>query len=113
MIPEFIGRFTTTITLQELTLSQLIEVLTDIKNSFIKQYAYLFSIDDINLSFTDQAIEKIAQNCIDLKTGARGLHTEIERVLMPHLFHINKYKENNLTDLIIDVEHINEPKSIF
>jgi ATP-dependent Clp protease ATP-binding subunit ClpX len=113
MIPEFIGRFTTTITLQELTLPQLIEVLTDIKNSFIKQYAYLFSIDDINLSFTDQAIEKIAQNCIDLKTGARGLHTEIERVLMPHLFHINKYKENNLTDLIIDVEHINEPKSIF
>ena len=113
MIPEFIGRFTTTITLEELTLVELIEVLTDIKNSFIQQYAYLFSIDGINLSFTDKAIEKVAQNCIDLKTGARGLHTEIERILMPHMFHIKKYKENNLTDLIIDVEHINEPKSIF
>ncbi len=113
MIPEFIGRFTTTITLEELTLAELIEVLTDIKNSFIQQYAYLFSIDGINLSFTDKAIEKVAQNCIDLKTGARGLHTEIERILMPHMFHIKKYKENNLTDLIIDVEHINEPKSIF
>lgn len=113
MIPEFIGRFTTTITLQELTLAQLIEVLTDIKNSFIQQYAYLFSIDGIKLSFTDQAIAKIAQNCIDLETGARGLHTEIERVLMQHMFHINKYKENNLTELIIDVEQVNNPKSIF
>jgi len=113
MIPEFIGRFTTTITLQELTLAQLIEVLTDIKNSFIQQYAYLFSIDGINLSFTEQAIEKVAQNCIDLKTGARGLHTEIERILMPHMFHIKKYKENNLTELVIDVEHIDNPKSIF
>lgn len=113
MIPEFIGRFTTTITLQELTLSQLIEVLTDIKNSFIQQYAYLFLIDGIKLSFTDQAIAKIAQNCIDLETGARGLHTEIERVLMQHMFHIKKYKENNLTELIIDVEQVNNPKSIF
>lgn len=113
MIPEFIGRFTTTITLQELTLTQLIEVLTDIKNSFIQQYAYLFSIDGIKLSFTDQAITKIAQNCIDLETGARGLHTEIERVLMQHMFHIKKYKENNLTELIIDAEHVNNPKSIF
>ena len=113
MIPEFIGRFTTTITLQELTLAQLIEVLTNIKNSFIQQYAYLFSIDGIKLSFTDQAIEKIAQNCIDLETGARGLHTEIERVLMQHMFHIKKYKENNLSELIIDVEQVNNPKSIF
>jgi ATP-dependent Clp protease ATP-binding subunit ClpX len=113
MIPEFIGRFTTTITLQELTLAQLIEVLTNIKNSFIQQYAYLFSIDGIKLSFTDHAIEKIAQNCIDLETGARGLHTEIERVLMQHMFHIKKYKENNLSELIIDVEQVNNPKSIF
>ena len=113
MIPEFIGRFTTTITLQELTLEQLVEVLTDIKNSFIQQYAYLFSIDGINLSFTDQAIQQIAQNCIDLKTGARGLHTEIERVLMQHMFHIKKYKENNLSELVIDVEHVNKTESIF
>lgn len=113
MIPEFIGRFTTTITLQELTLEQLVEVLTDIKNSFIQQYAYLFSIDGINLSFTDKAIQQIAQNCIDLKTGARGLHTEIERVLMQHMFHIKKYKENNLSELVIDVEHVNKTESIF
>ena len=112
MIPEFIGRFTTTVTLQELTLEQLVEVLTDVKNNFIDQYKYLFSLDDIELHFTDEAIKQIAQNCIDLKTGARGLHTEIERILMPHMFHIRKYKEQGITELLIDVSLVENPKAI-
>ena len=112
MIPEFIGRFTTTCTLEELTLEQLISVLTNIKNSFIDQYKYLFSIDEIELTFTAEAIKQIAQNCIDLKTGARGLHTEIERILLPHMFHIRKYKENKITELVIDEELVKEPKII-
>ena len=112
MIPEFIGRFTTTVTLEELTLEQLIQVLTDIRNNFIDQYKYLFSIDGIELTFTRAAIEKIAQNCIDIKTGARGLHTEIERILMPHMFHIRKYKEVNITELTIDVALIDNPKPL-
>ena len=104
MIPEFIGRFTTTCTLEELTLDQLINVLTNIKNSFIEQYKYLFSIDDIELVFTAEAIKQIAQNCIDLKTGARGLHTEIERILLPHMFHIRKYRDKKIKELVIDEE---------
>lgn len=112
MIPEFIGRFTTTISLEELTLTQLVSVLKDVKNSFIDQYKYLFSIDDIELEFTDDALEAIAQNCIDLKTGARGLHTEIERILMPHMFHIRSYKENQITKLVIDKDLVLEPKSL-
>ncbi len=112
MIPEFIGRFTTTCSLEELTLEQLVSVLTNIKNSFIEQYKYLFSIDNIDLSFTDEAIEKIAQNCIDLKTGARGLHTEIERILLPHMFHIKKYKDNKITELVIDEDLVTNPQSI-
>lgn len=112
MIPEFIGRFTTTVTLQELDLEQLIEILTGIKNNFIDQYKYLFSIDDIDLVFTDEAIRKIAQNCIDLKTGARGLHTEIERILMPHMFHTRLYKDAGLTELVITPELVDEPDSI-
>ena len=112
MIPEFIGRFTTTCTLEELTLDQLINVLTNIKNSFIEQYQYLFDIDDIKLSFTSEAIKQIAQNCIDLKTGARGLHTEIERILLPHMFHIKKYKDNKITELVIDEDLVKEPKAI-
>lgn len=112
MIPEFIGRFTTTITLEELNLKQLVQVLLDIKNSFIDQYKYLFELDGIKLTFTDEAIHKIAQNCIDLKTGARGLHTEIERVLMPHMFHIRKYKENEIVELVIDTDLIDQPKAL-
>lgn len=112
MIPEFIGRFTTTVTLQELTLDQLVEVLTEIKNNFIDQYKYLFSLDNITLNFTPEAIRQIAQNCIDLKTGARGLHTEIERILMPHMFHISLYKERGITELTIDVDLIGNPRAL-
>jgi ATP-dependent Clp protease ATP-binding subunit ClpX len=112
MIPEFIGRFTTTIALEELTLKQLVEVLLNIKNSFIDQYKYFFEIDGIKLTFTDEAIHKIAKNCIELKTGARGLHTEIERVLLPHMFHIRKYKENEIVELIIDTDLIDQPKAL-
>lgn len=112
MIPEFIGRFTTTCTLEELTLEQLINVLTNIKNSFIEQYKYLFSIDGIDLEFTCEAVRKIAQNCIDLKTGARGLHTELERILLPHMFHIQRYKAGGITELVIDEELVANPKEI-
>jgi ATP-dependent Clp protease ATP-binding subunit ClpX len=112
MIPEFIGRFTTTISLSELTLEQLVSVLTGIKNSFIEQYQYLFSIDGVELTFTDAALRTIAQNCIDLKTGARGLHTEIERILMPHMFHIKQYTANGILKLVIDEDLVNNPKAI-
>ena len=112
MIPEFIGRFTTTCSLEELTLEQLVSVLTNVKNNFIEQYQYLFNLDDIELSFTDGAIRQIAQNCINLKTGARGLHTEIERILLPHMFHIKKYKDNGITKLVIDETLVTTPKAI-
>jgi len=112
MIPEFIGRFTTTVALEELTLDQLIKILTEVKNNFIDQYKHLFKIDDIDLQFTDEALAKIAQNCLDLHVGARGLHTEIERILMPHMFHIRKYQEMGMTELLIDINLVNEPKRI-
>ena len=112
MIPEFIGRFTTTCALKQLTLDQLVSVLSNVKNSFLEQYEYLFSLDNVSLTFTPDAIKQIAQNCIDLKTGARGLHSELERILLPHMFHIKKYKENNVDELVIDQELVMTPKSI-
>ena len=95
MIPEFIGRFTTTVSINDLSKEDLIKVLTEVKNNYIDQYKYLFSIDGIELEFDNVALEQIAENCLKLKTGARGLHTEIERVLMPHMFSTKKYRENN------------------
>jgi ATP-dependent Clp protease ATP-binding subunit ClpX len=112
MIPEFIGRFPTTINVEELTKQELIKVLTTVKNNFIDQYTYLFSIDDIVLTFTDDAIEEMVINCMKAKTGARGLQTEMERILMPHMFNSGKYKKKGITELNIDKELIINPESI-
>jgi ATP-dependent Clp protease ATP-binding subunit ClpX len=112
MIPEFIGRFTTTVSIGELNKEELLRVLTEVKNNYIAQYTYLLSIDDINLTFADEALEQIVENCLTLKTGARGLHTEIERCLMPHMFNTKKYRENNVTEINITREQVLEPKSI-
>jgi len=113
MIPEFIGRFTTTVSIQELTKEQLVQILTDVKNNYISQYQYLLSLDNIALTFTSEALDQIAENTLLLKTGARGLHSEIERVLMPHMFHTKRYKENNVTNINIDRELVLRPKSLY
>jgi len=112
MIPEFIGRFTTTVSIGELNKEELLRVLTEVKNNYISQYTYLLSIDNINLEFTKDALEQIVENCLTLKTGARGLHTEIERCLMPHMFNTKKYRENNVTEINITREQVLEPKSL-
>jgi ATP-dependent Clp protease ATP-binding subunit ClpX len=110
MIPEFIGRFTTTVSIGELGKDELKQILTSVKNNYIKQYQYLLSIDGIELNFEDSALNQIVDNCLKLKTGARGLHTEIERVLMPHMFNVNKYKENNVKVINISQDAVIEPK---
>ena len=112
MIPEFIGRFTTTVSIQNLNKNQLVSILTDVKNNYISQYTYLLGLDNVVLTFTPEALEQIAENTLSLKTGARGLHTEIERVLMCHMFHTRLYKENNVTTLNIDREKVINPKPI-
>jgi len=112
MIPEFVGRFTTAVSIGELTKDQLVHILTDVKNSYIKQYQYLFSIDGIELDFDNKALDKIADNTLTLKTGARGLHTEIERVLMPHMFNVKKYKEKGIKKINISQEQVLEPKML-
>jgi ATP-dependent Clp protease ATP-binding subunit ClpX len=112
MIPEFIGRFTTTVSIEELSKEQLVQILTDVKNNYISQYQYLLKLDDIELTFTTKALEQIAENTIKLKTGARGLHTEIERVLMPHMFNTRLYKKNKIKVLNITEEQVLDPTPI-
>jgi ATP-dependent Clp protease ATP-binding subunit ClpX len=112
MIPEFIGRFTTTVSVADLSKEDLIRVLTEVKNNYISQYQYLLSLDNIDLTFTDDALEQLAENTLKLKTGARGLHTEIERVLMPHMFNTGYYRLNNITEININRDLILEPKSL-
>lgn len=110
MIPEFIGRFTTTVNVEDLSKEDLVKVLTGIKNNYIDQYKYLLSLDNIELNFTEDALDQLAENTLALKTGARGLHTEIERVLMTHMFNTKKYRENKIVNINIDRKQILEPK---
>jgi ATP-dependent Clp protease ATP-binding subunit ClpX len=112
LIPEFIGRFTTTVSIKELTKEQLVHILTDVKNNYISQYKYLLKLDGIELSFTSEALEEIAERCLKLKTGARGLHTEIECVLMPHMYRTRYYKENQIKLINIDKEKVLNPESL-
>jgi ATP-dependent Clp protease ATP-binding subunit ClpX len=112
MIPEFIGRFTTTVSVADLNKEELVRVLTEVKNNYIAQYQYLLSLDNITLTFTEDALDELAENTLKLKTGARGLHTEIERVLMPHMFNTKKYRENNITEINIDRYLVLEPKAL-
>jgi len=110
MIPEFVGRFTTSVSIAELDKDQLIQVLTKVKNNYIDQYKYLFKLDGIDLDFTNDALEEMVENTLKLKTGARGLHTEIERVLMPHMYNIKLYKEGKIKAISINKEQVLEPK---
>lgn len=112
MIPEFTGRFTSRVAISELTREQLISVLTDVKNNYIQQYSYLLGLDGITLHFTDDAIAQIADNCLSLKVGARGLHSEIERVLLPHMFNVQSYLCENIKNINITVDLVNKPKSL-
>ena len=112
MIPEFVGRFATKVSINELTKEDMIHILTQVKNNYILQYKHLFSIDEIQLSFTDDAIELIAENTLKHKTGARGLHEELEKVLMNHMFNVKKYYDQGLRVLNIDKEKVITPTAL-
>lgn len=112
LIPEFVGRFSTMVSVEDLTKEQLIDVMTKVKNNFIDQYTYLFSLDDIKLKFNKASIHRIAENCLKLKTGARGIQNELERVLMPHMFQVSVYKKNKIKEININQELVENPKNI-
>ena len=91
MIPEFVGRFPNWVSLQELSKQDLVHILTGVKNNFIEQYKWLFAEDGVELQFTDLALDSIAERTLTSRTGARGLHSELERVLMPHMYNLKRY----------------------
>lgn len=113
LIPEFIGRFTTTVTLDKIELNNLIKILTEVKDNFVSQYQKLFGLDNLDLTFDDQAITAIASRALNLKTGARGLHTELERILMPHMYHISDYQNQGINRIVITEDLVNNPITQF
>lgn len=112
MIPEFIGRFSNCVNLHTLTKEQLIGILTEIKNNFIEQYQWLFDQDNVALQFDKESLNLIAERTLESKTGARGLHTELERILMPHMFDLPRYKKNNILQVTINKTQVNTPMTL-
>ena len=86
LIPEFIGRLPITATLEDLDESSLVKILLEPKNSLIKQYQELFRLEGVKLTFKDQAVKDIANKAISKKTGARGLRSILESILLKTMF---------------------------
>ena len=110
MIPEFVGRFPVVVGVDALGLEDMARVLIEPKNSLIKQMQWLFESDDVPLEFEDEAIVAIAQQAIDMKIGARGLKSILERVLTPYLYNIANYKKKGEKIIITEQEIINSSK---
>ncbi len=100
LIPEFIGRLPIIATLEDLDEKSLIKILLEPKNSLIKQYQELFKLEAAKLTFKDSAIKEIAQKAISKKTGARGLRSILEGVLLKTMFDLPSME--NVEEVIVD-----------
>ena len=101
LIPEFIGRLPITATLDDLDEKSLIKILQEPKNSLIKQYQELFKLEGTKLTFKDNAIKEIALKAINKKTGARGLRSILESVLLKTMFELPSME--NVSEVIVDI----------
>lgn len=100
LIPEFIGRLPIVAALERLTEEDLIQILREPKNALIKQYKQLLLFDNVELEFEDEALMAIARKAIERKTGARGLRSIIEEVMMDIMFEVPSHEE--ITKVIIN-----------
>ena len=88
LIPEFVGRLPVVVTLDELDQASLVQILTEPKNALVRQYERFFDMDGVELNFTQEALEAIAEQAIAEATGARGLRTVVEDLLLDVMFEV-------------------------
>jgi ATP-dependent Clp protease ATP-binding subunit ClpX len=105
LIPEFVGRLPVSVSLDTLTRSDLIRILTEPRNAVVKQYEKFFALDNVELLFTDEALEATARQAEERKTGARGLRTTIEEVLLDVMYEIPSL--DNVRKCVVDANVIN------
>jgi len=101
LIPEFIGRLPITATLEDLDKKTLIKILQEPKNSLIKQYQELFKLEGVKLTLKVNAVEEIAHKAINKKTGARGLRSILENILLKTMFDLPG--QDNIEEVVIDI----------
>ncbi|MBL6902594.1 MAG: ATP-dependent Clp protease ATP-binding subunit ClpX [SAR86 cluster bacterium] len=113
LIPEFVGRLPVISTLHELDQDALVRILQEPKNALVNQYKHLFEIDNVDLSFRKEALLEIAKQAIKRKTGARGLRSILENILMNTMFDL---PNEDLEKVIIDENSVNnssDPIKVF
>ena len=108
LIPEFIGRLPIIATLKDLNKEALINILTKPKNALIKQYEKMFDMENVKLTFTDDALESIADRALIRETGARGLRSILENILVNTMFDLPNH--NNVEEVVVNKEVINDNK---
>ncbi|MGC6526548.1 MAG: ATP-dependent Clp protease ATP-binding subunit ClpX [Paracoccaceae bacterium] len=104
LIPEFVGRLPVLATLEDLDEDALVTILTKPKNALVKQYQRLFELEETELSFTDEALRAIAQKAIKRKTGARGLRSILEDILLDSMFELPGL--NDVTEVVVNDEAV-------
>ncbi len=112
MIPEFVGRFPSVVTLDNLEFGDMRRILTEIKHNYVDQYRWLFEQDGIDLTFDQGALDAIIERAMASGTGARALHSEIERALMPHMFDIREYRKQSIDSLQVTKDMVNKPHTL-
>jgi ATP-dependent Clp protease ATP-binding subunit ClpX len=105
LIPEFIGRLPVLATLEDLDSEALVQILTEPKNALIKQYQRLFDMEDVKLSFQPDALKAIAEKAIERKTGARGLRSIMEGILLDTMFDLPTME--SVEEIVINADVVN------
>jgi len=112
MIPEFVGRFSNCVSLQDLDREQLISILTQVNGNMISQYQWLFDKDNVKLEFDADSLDLIVDRTLTTRTGARGLHSELERILLPHMFDLPTYRAMDILRITISKNLVNTPTTL-
>ena len=109
MIPEFVGRLPVITSVHNLDREALVDILTEPKNALVKQYKRLFELDGVELEFTEDALEAVADQAILRGTGARGLRAIMEEVLLSVMYEVPRRKDVARVVITRDVvlEHVN------
>ena len=109
LIPEFVGRLPVIATLTDLDEDALIAILTKPKNALVKQYQRLFDLEDVKLTFTEDALKAIARRAIKRKTGARGLRSIMEDILLDSMFELPGL--TSVTEIVVNEEAVDNPSA--
>lgn len=110
LIPEFIGRVPIVVSLEDLDVNSLVKILQEPKNSLLKQYQKLFELDGVKLTFEDEAVKEIAEKAFKQETGARGLRTILEDLLLDVMFEIPS--KENIKEVIVSKGAIKDKKKL-